>query len=126
MATRKTYNCGLEAALAVIGGRWKFLVLWTLAPAPRRFGELRRQIPGISEKMLTQVLKDLTLDRVVSRHDFHEVPPRVEYAMTEFGRSLAETLVPLCDWGLRHMQQIASLPTQEACALRAERRAAGG
>src|SRR6516162_6966529 len=75
----KTYGCGLEAALAVIGGKWKVLILWALRSEARRFGELRRSVQGISEKMLIQHLKEMEADGVVKRRDFKEVPPRVEY-----------------------------------------------
>jgi DNA-binding HxlR family transcriptional regulator len=107
MGTDKEYSCGLEAALAVVGGKWKVLILWVLGSDPRRFGELRRQIPGISEKMLIQHLKELESDGIVSRKDFRQVPPRVEYALTTFGHSLCEALAPLCAWGQEHMQRIA-------------------
>ena len=109
---KKVYSCGLEATLAVIGGKWKSLILWNLAHQSCRFGELRRMVVGVSEKMLIQELKEMMADRIVTRKDFHEVPPRVEYVLTEFGRSLAQTLEPLCQWGTQHMKRIASLPTQ--------------
>jgi DNA-binding HxlR family transcriptional regulator len=109
---RKVYSCGLEASLAVIGGKWKSLILWNLAHQPCRFGELRRLVVGVSEKMLIQELKEMMADRIVTRKDFREVPPRVEYALTDFGRSLVQTLEPLCKWGTQHMTRIASLPTQ--------------
>ena len=85
---RQTYGCGLEAALAVVGGKWKPIVLWQLAQGPRRFGELRRLVTGISEKMLIQQLREMEADGIVARKDFREIPPRVEYSLTEFGVSL--------------------------------------
>ena len=103
----QAYGCGLEAALAVVGGKWKPIVLWHLAPGPRRFGELRRLVTGISEKMLIQQLREMEADGIVARKDFREIPPRVEYSLTEFGVSLAEALRPLCDWGREHMERIA-------------------
>jgi DNA-binding HxlR family transcriptional regulator len=103
----QVYGCGLEAALAVVGGKWKPIVLWQLAPEPRRFGELRRLVTGISEKMLIQQLRELEADGVVVRRDFREIPPRVEYSLTEFGVSLGRALKPLCDWGREHMERIA-------------------
>jgi DNA-binding HxlR family transcriptional regulator len=106
---QKTYSCGLEAALEVIGGKWKLLILWALRTEARRFGELRRLVPGISEKMLIQHLKEMTADGIVTRKDFKEVPPRVEYALTRFGESLMSALTPLCEWGTLHMKRI------EAC-----------
>lgn len=106
----KVYCCGLEAALDVIGGKWKVMILWVLHPKPARFGELRRAIPGISEKMLIQSLKEMEADGIVVRHDFKEIPPRVEYVATPFGVSLSEALKPLCDWGQQHMERIESRP----------------
>jgi DNA-binding HxlR family transcriptional regulator len=105
----REYSCGLEAALEVVGGKWKVLILWPLHLGPRRFGELRRQVPGISEKMLIQHLKEMELDGIVTRKDYKEVPPRVEYALTSFGSSLCSALTPLCEWGQLHMKRI------EAC-----------
>lgn len=101
-------RCGLEAALAVIGGKWKALILWELATQPRRFGELRRRVSGISEKMLIQQLRDMEADGFVHREVFFEVPPRVEYSVTELGASLNAALAPLCAWGEEHKQEITS------------------
>ncbi len=109
-----TYKSGLAATLDVIGGKWKLLILIQLFLGPSRFGVLRRAINGISEKMLIQQLREMEADGVVSRHDFQEVPPRVEYALTEFGVSLVEALKPLCAWGSTHMDRIAA--TKEAAS----------
>jgi DNA-binding HxlR family transcriptional regulator len=103
---RKNYCCGLEAALDVVGGKWKVLILWALRVEAQRFGELRRAVAGISEKMLIQHLKEMQADGVVARKDFKEVPPRVEYALTPFGGSLYAALAPLCEWGTLHMNRI--------------------
>ena len=108
----RAYGCGLEAALAVVGGKWKPIVLWRLAGGPRRFGELRRLVDGISEKMLIQQLREMEGDGIVARKDFREIPPRVEYALTEFGVTLAEALRPLCDWGREHMGRIEGVKTE--------------
>src|SRR5580692_8524225 len=106
---QKTYSCGLEAALEVVGGKWKVLILWPLHSAgARRFGELRRAVSGISEKMLIQHLKEMEADGIVKRRDFKEVPPRVEYALTPFGQSLYAALEPLCAWGTLHMKRIGA------------------
>ena len=103
---KKTYTCGLEAALAVIGAKWKVLILWALRAEAHRFGELRRLVQGISEKMLIQHLKEMQADGIVKRKDFKEVPPRVEYELTSFGHSLYAALAPLCEWGTLHMRRI--------------------
>ena len=115
MGTDREYDCGLGAALDVIGGKWKVLIMWPLKNGASRFGELKREVPGISEKMLIQSLKEMELDGIVLRQDFKEVPPRVEYSLTEFGRSLWDALVPLCEWGDQHMKRI------EACKEECER-----
>jgi DNA-binding HxlR family transcriptional regulator len=102
----RSYGCGLEVALDVVGGKWKPIVLWHLAGGPRRFGELRRLVTGISEKMLIQQLREMQGDGIVAREDFREVPPRVSYSLTPFGVSLLEALRPLCEWGGEHMARI--------------------
>ncbi len=110
---KKTYRCGFEAALAVTGGRWKFLILWVLShQGTKRFGELRRAVTGISEKMLIQELKELELDGIIARKDFKEVPPRVEYSLTALGIELGEATQPLCDWGTKHIDRISGASTQ--------------
>jgi len=110
---KKTYNCGLEAALEVVGGKWKVLILWALHDDARRFGELRRTVPGISEKMLIQNLKAMEGDGIVTRCDFKEIPPRVEYSLTPFGISLSAALSPLCEWGQLHMVRIGACHQEE-------------
>ena len=107
------FSCGLDASLSVIGGKWKFLIIWQLASRPRRFGELRRHVTGVTEKMLIQSLKELEKDRVVSRRDFKEIPPKVEYSLTERGVELANVLRPLCEWGTENFrEQIAPAPPE--------------
>ena len=103
---KRAYGCGLEIALEMVGGKWKPIVLWNLAPGARRFGELRRLVTGISEKMLIQQLREMQRDGIVAREDFREVPPRVEYSLTAFGVSLKEALRPLCEWGAEHLGRI--------------------
>lgn len=111
--TERGYYCGLDAALAVVGGRWKFLVLWQLAVhGPQRFGQLRRLVEGVTEKVLIGALKDLEADGTIDRKDFRELPPHVEYSLTEFGAGLAEALRPLCEWGYAHMDRIGALPSR--------------
>jgi DNA-binding HxlR family transcriptional regulator len=105
---RQPYSCGLDAAVDVIGGKWKALILWELHAEPRRFGELRRGLPGISEKMLIQQLRELEADGIVHREVYREVPPKVEYSLTELGLSLNKALLPLGDWGDEHMATIVA------------------
>lgn len=102
------YTCGLGPALDVVGGKWKALILWEINTCPRRFGELRRLIPGISEKMLIQQLREMEADAIVHRELFREVPPRVEYSITKLGAELNAALGPLGDWGEKHMKTITA------------------
>jgi DNA-binding HxlR family transcriptional regulator len=108
MKTR-TYNCPVEAAIDVIGGKWKALILWWLHQRTWRFAELRRQISGITEKMLTQQLRELEADGIVARRVYPTVPPRVEYSLTDYGRSLKRALRAICDWGREHMERIGAV-----------------
>src|SRR4030081_1343872 len=85
---RQAYGCDLEAALAVVGGKWKPIVLWRLSGGARRFGELRRLVTGISEKVLIQQLREMEADGIVARKDCQEVPPRGAYSLTPRGFSL--------------------------------------
>lgn len=112
MKARKS-GCGLDAALAVIGGKWKPIILWNLSQSPLRFGELKRLVSGISEKVLAQHLREMEADEIVHRHDFKEIPPRVEYSLTKFGVSLGLALQPLCQWGQRHRERINKTKTEQ-------------
>ena len=105
----KTYHCPIEAAVDVFGGKWKALILWWLQERTWRFAELRRQIPGITEKMLTQQLRELEADGIVERKVYATVPPKVEYSLTEYGWSLKRALRALCDWGRNHMERIGAV-----------------
>lgn len=104
-----SFVCGLDASLAVIGGKWKPLILFHLSHEARRYGDLRRAIGNVSDKMLIQQLKELEADGIVDRHDFKEIPPKVEYSLTSFGNTLAEALRPLCAWGTQHMSEVEKL-----------------
>ncbi|MFH8294842.1 winged helix-turn-helix transcriptional regulator [Streptomyces sp. NPDC018059] len=106
---REPYACGLDAAVDVVGGKWKPMILWALyAGRTLRFGELRRHIPGVSEKMLIQQLRELESDGIVHREVYREVPPKVEYSLTDLGQSLNTALLPLGLWGDQHMEQIVA------------------
>jgi DNA-binding HxlR family transcriptional regulator len=106
----RTYTCGLDAAIAVMGGKWKGLILFSLGDGSLRFGELRRSVPGISERMLILQLREMEASGLVHREVYHQVPPKVEYSLTEFGRSLNTALVPLGEWGEEHMERIEAIP----------------
>ncbi len=105
-------GCGLNATLRIISGKWKPLVLFFLRDGPKRYGELKRLIPGVSDKVLIQQLKDLEADHVLARTDYKEVPPRVDYTLTPLGCSLAEAIMPLCAWGTENAVQVASIFAQ--------------
>ena len=111
------FNCGLDAALAVIGGKWKPLVLYHLSRDVHRYGELRRAIGGVSDKVLIQQLKELERDEIIARHDFQEIPPKVEYSLTPFGQSLAVALGALCAWGTEHMRTVERISERRMAAL---------
>ncbi|SCX57047.1 helix-turn-helix domain-containing protein [Variovorax sp. EL159] len=106
MKSKKTGHRGIGPAFDVIGGKWKAVILWELHAQPCRFGELKRLLPGISEKMLIQQLRELEADGIVHREVFHEVPPRVEYSETKLGTTLNEALAPLAAWGDRHAKRV--------------------
>ena len=95
----KEYHCAMDVTMDYIGGKWKTVVLWYLRKDRKRFSELRRLIPNITEKMLSLQLKGLEQDGLVGRKVYAEVPPRVEYFLTEFGKSLIPMLEEIARWG---------------------------
>ncbi|WP_217562525.1 helix-turn-helix domain-containing protein [Paenibacillus sp. GbtcB18] len=97
------YNIPVEATLEVIGGKWKVVILCYLTKGTRRTGQLKRLMPGITQKMLTQQLRELENDGIIRRVIYNQVPPRVEYSLTEYGQTLSETLDALCKWGETHI-----------------------
>jgi DNA-binding HxlR family transcriptional regulator len=99
---RNIYHCAMDVTMSYIGGKWKTVVLWYLRDKKMRFSELRRQIPDITEKMLSLQLKSLEEDGIVKREVYAEVPLRVEYSLTEFGRSLRPVLEAIAKWGRNH------------------------
>ena len=95
-------RCGMSYTLSVIGGRWKPAILFTLLKGRMRYNELRKSIDGVSERMLVAQLRELETDGLVSRIIYPEVPPRVEYELTEMGRDTAPMLRQMSAWGNRH------------------------
>ena len=108
MAKKRPHGCGIGPAFEVIGGKWKAVILWEVHAEKRRFGELKRLLPDISEKMLIQQLREMQADGLVDRLVFHQVPPRVEYSATKLGTSLNRAMSPLADWGDRYQKRMAS------------------
>lgn len=110
-----SFSCAVEVTLSVIGGKWKLLVLGQLYRGVTRFGQLRRAVPGITQTMLTQQLRELEEDGIVTRTIFPEIPPRVEYELTEFGRTLDCVINVMGQWGDTYVEMV-----------RAKKRAARG
>ncbi|MFE3378093.1 winged helix-turn-helix transcriptional regulator [Streptomyces anulatus] len=108
------FVCGIDAAMDVIGGKWKVLILWALNERTCRFGELRRAVTGVTEKVLSSHLKELEDDGIVHREVYAEVPPRVEYSLTPLGLSLNAALEPLGLWGREHIYRGAEEAGVEA------------
>ncbi len=102
MITSNNYfECPLTSAMEIIGGKWKIVILGNLFTGVKRFGELKKLMPGITQKMLTQQLRELEQDGLLHREIYKEIPPKVEYSLTENGKSLEPILKELCTWGLR-------------------------
>ena len=101
------YDCPIEATLGMIGGKWKALILDQLTDGRLRFGELQRRMPKITPKMLTQQLRELEDDGLVERHVYPVVPPRVEYELTAFGKTVLPILTAMCDWGRMYLDEYA-------------------
>src|SRR5882757_6776525 len=119
---KDAFTCGLDAALFVLGGKWKPLILFHLAHGTRRYGALRRAIGSVSDKVLIQQLKELQADGIIDRFDYGEIPPKVEYSLTAFGRTLGKALVPLCEWGTRYSRDVEAIMARRSA--REQRRAA--
>lgn len=101
-------DCPSRKILELISGKWTFLVIPLLRKGPLRNGDLMRGVPGISQKMLTQTLRDLETGGLVYRRDYGEVPPRVEYGLSPLGRSLAQILTVLDEWVIRHYDALSA------------------
>ena len=100
------HECPVITTLEVIGGKWKPAILWELQNQDvSRFGELKRAVAGITQKMLTQQLRELEDDGIVQRKVYAEVPPRVEYQLTAYGKTLRSILDEMAEWGFKHMKQ---------------------
>lgn len=102
----KKYNISVEATLEVIGGKWKCVILCHLTHGKKRTSELKRLMPNITQKMLTQQLRELEEDGVITRIVYNQVPPKVEYELSEYGQSLEGILHSLCVWGEHHITKV--------------------
>lgn len=103
MESDNRLTCAVETTLRVIGGRWKVLILRELLNGVKRFGELHRAMNGITQKMLTQQLREMEQDGIVHREVYLQVPPKVEYSLTPLGRTLKPILDSMHEWGIRFL-----------------------
>lgn len=106
------FKRSVEKTLKVIGGKWKLVILCHLTDGSMRFGELKREMSDITQKMLTQQLRELEQDGIIDRKVYNQVPPKVEYSLTEYGQTLKEVLDVMSRWGDKH-QELDDLPQQD-------------
>jgi DNA-binding HxlR family transcriptional regulator len=99
------FKRSVEITLKVIGGKWKAVILCHLTEGVKRFGELRREMPEITQKMLTQQLRELEQDGIINRKVYTQVPPKVEYSLTEYGQTVREVLDIMSRWGQQHRER---------------------
>lgn len=108
------FGCPVEACLEVVGGKWKGVILFHLLGGTKRFNELMRLMPDVTQRMLTRQLRELEADQIVARTVYPEVPPKVEYSLTEFGRTLEPILRTLQKWGMQYLGKISAIRRQSA------------
>lgn len=107
------YVCPVEVTVDVIGGKWKAVILFHLMDGKKRFGELKRLYPSISQRILTLQLRQLEHDQIVKREVYAQVPPRVEYSLTEFGESLAPLILELKAWGKKYEEKVLHIKNEQ-------------
>ncbi|MBC1224904.1 helix-turn-helix transcriptional regulator [Nostoc sp. UCD121] len=95
-------TCEVETTLKVIGGRWKVLIIRELMTGVKRFGELQRALPGVTQKMLTQQLREMEQDGIIHREVYPQIPPKVEYSLTHLGETLQPILYAMHEWAVQH------------------------
>ncbi|PGT75643.1 MULTISPECIES: winged helix-turn-helix transcriptional regulator [Bacillaceae] len=98
-------DCALSKVQKVIGGKWKLILLWYISEQPRRFGEMHRSFPDMTQSMLTKQLRELENDGLLHREIYKEVPPRVEYSLTDLGQQFVPILQNMYAWGERHLEE---------------------
>lgn len=103
--TKYTSDCALSKVQQMIGGKWKLILLWIISEKPRRFGEIHRTFPDITQAMLTKQLRELEHDGLIHREIFKEVPPRVEYSLTELGVRFVPILRYMYNWGEQYLEE---------------------
>ncbi len=102
-------RCSVSIAAEVVGGKWKSVVLYYLLESPRRFNELRREIPNVTQRMLTLQLRELEADGLLERIVYPVIPPHVEYRITPFGRTLKPVIAEMLAWGKRYRRRVEDL-----------------
>lgn len=102
------YNCPVEATIELIGGKYKAVILWHLIDKTLRFNELQKLVPQATAKMLTQQLRELETDGLLNRLVHPVIPPKVEYSLTDFGKSIIPILEVMCDWGTNLLNGLSS------------------
>ncbi len=100
---KKHFGCPVQATSNVLAGKWKVLIVWHLGFGSKRFAEIRKLLPGVSEKVLTSQLRQLEKDGVISRLDQKTIPPRVDYKLSPAGNELIRVMQAMCDWGSKHL-----------------------
>lgn len=100
----KQYNLGIEATLEILGGKWKALIVCLLMSGPKRTSELQRLIPTVSEKVLIQQLRNLERDGIVGKTRYNQMPPKVEYYITEYGKTANKIIDIMCQWGRKNIE----------------------
>jgi DNA-binding HxlR family transcriptional regulator len=109
-------NCESRQALELISDKWTALIVYALVDGPRRHGELRRTVDGISQKMLTQTLRRMEAEGLVERDVLDRVPPHVEYSLTPLGSTLETPLVAICEWAMEHLGELREARSARAAA----------
>jgi DNA-binding HxlR family transcriptional regulator len=108
VSKKEVGECPVDAMMRVMDGRWKGTILWRLEEGPKRTSELKRSIPGITERMLIRHLQELVADGIVKREDKRTIPPCVYYSLSPYGRTLEPVVQMMCKWGRRHLKRLSA------------------
>lgn len=121
MNTKKHFCCPIDATISLIGGKYKTKILWNLVGKVLRFNELQKIVGQATPKMLTQQLRELERDGLITRTVYPVVPPKTEYALTEFGQSLYPILDAMCEWGKEYMADTIVADVNASCSIEASK-----